>query len=531
MSQQRLCALGLSAALCLGGFRAFPAEKVPELSLFGSLEKINLAGVATTDATVGRVRSGHRAALRVATGHEAKWPGITLPAPAGHWDLSRYGEVVLSVKNAGSNSVRLFCRVDNPGADGNDHCVSGDVTLAPGQSGRIEVPLQRTSDDTLGGKLFGMRGYPVKLGGPRTIDPANVTQLLVFVSEPSEDHLFEVADLRAAGRYTPPTAWTSDAAPFFPFIDSLGQYRHKDWPGKTKSPADLPAQGASEAAELAAQHGPKNWDQYGGWRTGPRRPATGFFRAEKVRDKWWLVDPEGRLFFSHGIDCVGFDDGTPIEGRETWFQDYPGRQPEFQSLLFRGYALKGHYEGQTPECFSFAVANLQRKFGPDWKTAAPRVAQQRLRSWGLNTIGNWSDRGLCAMRLTPYTDSIGSGGARMIEGSAGYWGKFPERLRSVLGAGTAALRATRPGALGRRPVVHRLLLRQRNVLGRRDFHCPGRPQVRFQPAGQEGFHRRSARQVRGHRQPRTRPGGPITPRGTRCCKAAPRPTGKRRGRT
>jgi hypothetical protein len=426
MSRQKLIALGLAAALCAGAFRAFAAEPGPELPLFGSMEKINLAGLPTTDATAAKVRSGGRAVLRVATRHDQKWPGLALPAPKGHWDLTPYGRVALWLKNAGSNSVTVFCRADNPGADGNDHCVTGDVTLAPGQSGRLEVELRRTSDETLGGKLFGMRGYPVRLGGPRTIDPANVTQLVVFVANPSEDHLFELADIRAAGRYIPPTAWASDAAPFFPFIDTFGQYLHKDWPGKTESAADLAAKRAAEAAELAAQPGPKNWDQYGGWRTGPRLPATGFFRVEKARNKWWLVDPEGRLFFSHGIDCAGFHEETPIAGRETWFQDFPGRRPEFEAFLSRGYALKGHYEGQTPECFSFADANLSRKYGPDWRTVAPRAAQRRLRSWGLNTIGNWSDPGLCAMRLTPYTGSIGSGAARMIEGSQGYWGQFPD---------------------------------------------------------------------------------------------------------
>ena len=30
------------------------------------------------------------------------------------------------------------------------------------------------------------------------------------------------------------------------------------------------------------------------------------------------------------------------------------------------------------------------------------------------------------MRLTPYTDTIGSDRTRLIEGSEGYWGKFPD---------------------------------------------------------------------------------------------------------
>jgi hypothetical protein len=416
----------LSLVFLSAADRAGVAQNAGELPLFASLRDLSLANVSTTDASVSKAGAGERTTLQVATRHAADWPGITLPAPAGHWDLSAYGQVVLSVKNYGSNSVAVFCRVDNPAADGQDHCETGNVTLAPGQAGTLYVRLKRTSEDTLGGKLFGMRGYPLKLGGPRTLDPANVTQLLVFVAKPSVDHLFEVSDFHAAGAYLPPTAWTSDATPFFPFIDTFGQYSHKDWPGKTESLADLEAKRAAEAAELAAQPGPKEWDQYGGWRKGPRLQATGFFHVKKVKGKWWLVDPDGHLFFSDGVDCVGIDEWTPIAERESWFQDFPGKTPQFEQFISHGRAIMGHYQGQTPECFSFVQANLARKLGPDWKTIWPRVTQQRLRSWGLNTVGNWSDRSVCAMRLTAYTDSVGSGGARMIEGSQGYWGQFPD---------------------------------------------------------------------------------------------------------
>ena len=43
-------------------------------------------------------------------------------------------------------------------------------------------------------------------------------------------------------------------------------------------------------------------------RSGPKLRATGFFRAEKVGGKWWLVDPEGHLFFSLGVTCVYLED-------------------------------------------------------------------------------------------------------------------------------------------------------------------------------------------------------------------------------
>jgi hypothetical protein len=67
-----------------------------------------------------------------------------------------------------------------------------------------------------------------------------------------------------------------------------------------------------------------------------------------------------------------------------------------------------------------------RKYGTNWAADYPDVIHKRLRSWGLNTIANWSDEGTFLKRQTPYTDNIGSHGTKMIEGSEGYWGKFPD---------------------------------------------------------------------------------------------------------
>jgi hypothetical protein len=365
--------------------------------------------------------------LRVLTGHEQSWPGVTLSAPGGTWDLSPYGHLAVKVRNAGTNGLTLYCRVDNPGADGIRNCLTGSLSLAPGQAGTLRVELKRAGDDQLGGKLFGMRGYPVGPGGKAGIlDPAKVNQLLLFVSKPKEEHQFEVEQICATGAYARPTASVTDAAPFFPFIDTFGQYKHRDWPGKVHSEAELKLRRAEEQAELASKAGPEDWDKYGGWAAGPQLKASGFFRPEKSNGKWWLVDPEGRLFYSHGVTCVQMTDVTPVDERETWWQDFPGSRPEFKPFLTRGHALKGHYAGRSPQCFAFASANLQRKLGPDWKQASAETAHRRLRSWGLNTIANWSDSAVYLMRRTPYTDTVSSGGARMIEGSEGYWGKFPD---------------------------------------------------------------------------------------------------------
>lgn len=377
------------------------------------------------DADVTLTNDGGRTALRVETHHRAQWPGITLPAPEGRWDLSGSERVVIEWRNIGSKAFQLFCRVDNPGADGTSNCVNSWTELEPGRPGQIEVELKRTAGDNLGGRLFGMRGYPAGGKGPEMVNPSNITQILLFASKPKTDAAFEITRIRATGVYTPPTAWVSDADPFFPFIDRFGQYSHKDWPGKAHSEGELTSRAATEAEELG-QDRRADWDKYGGWRKGPRLEATGFFRAQKYHGKWWLVDPDGRLFFSQGIDCVGERDSTPIDERSSWFVQAPWQQPEFASFLGHAKPLMDHYAGREVETFSFGGANLWRKYGADWEDKYPRIVQQRLRSWGINTIGNWSERSISRLRGTPYTDSVGSWGARMIEGSEGYWGKFPD---------------------------------------------------------------------------------------------------------
>ena len=407
----------LAGAACVGQ----AADQV----LFDFASGFDPARAKTTDATVSVEQTARGTVLRVTTGHREPWPGVTLSTPKQPWNLGAHGEVIVRARNAGTNRATLFCRVDNPGADGTSHCVTGNLAMDPGQAGSLRVTLPRTVSDRLGGQLFGMRGYPVTNAGPGTLDASNVTQVLLFVSKPARDHAFEITDIRATGTPATPTAWATDATPFFPFVDSFGQYRHKDWPGKVHSLAELKQRATDEAAELAARPGPTNWDKYGGWASGPQLRATGFFRTEKRDGRWWLVDPDGRMFFSHGVDCVRMLDATPMDERAAWFEADQS-EPELARFWGTGYALKGYYQGRRPRTFSFAGANLARKYGPGWQTNVPAVIHQRLRSWGLNTIANWSDETTRLLRRTAYTDAIGSDGAKRIAGSEGYWGQFPD---------------------------------------------------------------------------------------------------------
>ena len=102
--------------MCVTG--AFAADQ----TLFNFDGATNLAQVVKTDAIVAAVKAGSGMAMRVSTGTNQPWPGVTLPAPDGTWDLSRFAQVVLKVKNAGTKRGTLNCRVDNPGADGTKNC-------------------------------------------------------------------------------------------------------------------------------------------------------------------------------------------------------------------------------------------------------------------------------------------------------------------------------------------------------------------------------------------------------------------------
>jgi len=266
-------------------------------------------------------------------------------------------------------------------------------------------------------ELIGMRGYPVHFG---KVDTSNITQILFFVTKPRIDHVFEIGNIRAGGSVT-----VLDAKTFFPFIDEFGQFIHRDWPGKTHSVSEMIANKGIEQQDLAAHPVPTDRNKYGGWTAGPQLKATGLFRVEKFKGKWWLVDPEGRLFWSHGTDCVNSGSATPISDREKYFRNLPDENSTFAQFYGGGsWAPHGYYKDHSPyRTYDFSRANLLRKYGEDWAAAFAEITHRRLKSWGMNTIANWSDRDIYLMRKTPYVCTI-SYNSKTLEGSEGYWGKF-----------------------------------------------------------------------------------------------------------
>ncbi|MCP4453346.1 MAG: beta-agarase, partial [Planctomycetes bacterium] len=377
-------------------------------TLFKFDETTDPASVQAADTDIRVSGQG----LHVHTGTDKPWPGITLKAPGGHWDLKDFQYINVDLHNPTDRDTTVVCRVDNAGADGQKNCLTRQTTVSAGESQTLTVSLH-------GGPwalshpvtLIGMRGCP---GQQTTLDPAAVTQILLFVNHPKQTHQFVVKRIHAEGQVT-----TLNADTLLPLLDRYGQFRHRSWPGKLHTESAWIQHRQQEQTDLDTHPGPKERTQYGGWSSGPKLEATGFFRVQKVAGQWWLVDPEGRLFWSHGVDCVGPGTSTPITDRTHYFEALP----ESSSTLARFYgqgswAPHGYYKGKRYETFNFTAANLLRKYGDEWKASLADVTHRRLRSWGMNTIGNWSSGEIYLQRRTAYVATVNTGG-RTIAGSKG----------------------------------------------------------------------------------------------------------------
>jgi len=419
--------MGVAAWLAAAvGCSALGAAAGPDKVLLDFAPGFPLASVEARDAKVDLVAPKGHGALRVATERKKPWPGVTLKAPQGRWDLSAFDHVAFEVTGADNRPVEVRCRIDSAAPGGERRSITESVALKPGEKRTLTVTLRRRMPPELAKKVFGMRGYPGGVLPDQGIDVRNVAQLVVFVAKPAEEQTFEIGPIRAAGSAAAFAWMTMGDQRLFPLIDCYGQYVHADWPGKTHSDAELKRRKDEEAADLAARPGPGDWDSYGGWQAGPKLAATGFFRVEKHEGKWWLVDPKGRLFWSHGVDCVRGNSETPITDREHYFQGLPERKPPWERLYGRRRgAAHGYYQDKGYAVFNLYGANLLRKYGEGFQEEFATQAHRRLRSWGMNTIGNWSSREVFSLRRTPYVATVQSG-RRPIEGSTGYWGKFPD---------------------------------------------------------------------------------------------------------
>jgi hypothetical protein len=175
-----------------------------------------------------------------------------------------------------------------------------------------------------------------------------------------------------------PELYLEDKEAFFPFINEYGQYKHAIWEGKITDDSQFAEAIIKEEKDLQAHPGSEEWNRFGGFANGPRHEATGHFRTKKTGGKWWIIDPDGYLFWSAGVNSAGrLVVPTPFHGREHFFDGMPERNNDNTHLF-------------NNNSYNYGLANLYRKYGDNSEDEYVTVSLNRMRSWGLNTMGGWS---------------------------------------------------------------------------------------------------------------------------------------------
>ena len=273
---------------------------------------------------------------------------------------------------------------------------------------------------------FGMASYAGDLSSVKEI----LVDVKYRVTDAAPQRTLRIYDFEIVSGKRPRNPKVTDLAyeEFFPFIDQYGQYKHHEWEGKVHSDSDLQSVREKEEKLLEQYPSPANVNKYGGWTAGPRFEATGRFYFKKVDGKWWFIDPEGCLWWSHGAVRVTPSSAvTPLDNRKFFFENLPAEGDTMAQFYYTNDALlKPYYEVRGhKETYDFSSANIYRKYGDDYKAKYGEMAHRRLRSWGLNTIANSSDKDICLMSKTPYIERLEMK-SKPIEGTGGLWWTFSD---------------------------------------------------------------------------------------------------------
>ncbi|MCX7886162.1 MAG: beta-agarase [Verrucomicrobiae bacterium] len=419
----RLAVIAVFTVLCAAGSLG------GEIVLFDAAAT-SLSAVTSQNGATFALRNG---LLEIATKGGAGYPGVVIK---GKWDLSGCNRLTLELANLDpKGALPITVRLENSDAQpGEGRGVFIDrVTIRGKQPAAYEVALPPYLPHLreITRKLTGMRRGPFAAAGVAAdLDTSQVVGVAVYIKEPILDWRWGLKRIVAHTGPSPEVpAWMRlPPEKFFPFIDRYGQFKHRDWPGKTHSDEDLKRTLERELTDLRAHPGPSGWNRYGGWAKGPKREATGHFRVEKIDGKWWLIDPEGCLFWSHGpVRVTSSSAVTPLDGREFYFADLPESDSPFAEFYTTcDELLRPYYEARgIQRTYDFSSANAYRKYGKDWRVRYAEMAHKRLRSWGMNTIANSSDRRICQMQRTPYCDRFELKSPD-IEGSQKGWWKFKD---------------------------------------------------------------------------------------------------------
>lgn len=388
-------------------------------TLLNSFETIaDMACVKTAYATVSRsttrgVTDGNLS-LEM-TFPPADYPAVILypRAPGVSWDFTQSAGIALDITNPTGSTIKFGIRIQ----DINGGSQTRDVSIEAHATGTYRFTW--TSDTLPSPSNYGVQGLPNPFAGMRSFsmgagacDYTQIAHVNLFLRFPTAPITFNLDNVRLLPPFDIVALLTGS-------VDSYGQYTKSTWPGKLKSQTEFASRLSTEAGKLAADPVPLDRNRFGGWQNGPTVTQTGFFKTTQSGGKWWLADPDGKLFFSVGPDTVKLSSSnTIVTGREYMFTWLPSAGDPLA-------AWNGTYGNQST--YNFVGANIQRKYGADWFARWQQTTLSRLLSWGFNTIGNWSDWAFYGNGRIPYCVNAWSQGAYPhVDTGLGAGGALPD---------------------------------------------------------------------------------------------------------
>lgn len=368
MSSLRYKALGALVLLLVSTSKAFCEDSV---DLVPAIRKANHESLKLMSASL---TNDANSCVRFSFGYIQEGDAqIELSNLPQQWTTSWNKFRALSMTMKSSTVEPLFLDLKHAG-------ITKTLVIEPLQNVRLKVVVPFENNHFHArefGSSVGAKAWPTRLSAPKQLDsmvfrmhyPAAASELTLCSMQLLEDPVpTEILDRKA-------------------IIDKFGQWKSASWPGKVASQDDLQTLWTTERLpEVDFGYCPLGGDK----RTTLR--STGFFRTDKLQGRWTLVDPHGHPFFSAGMDLAQIRNssfGTPAAGNEFLFASLPPQGPAW-------------IKEKDGSLVSFYVANIMKRYGVNWEEKADAHLIQRLKNWGFNSFGNWSDGKLASKNAFPY---------------------------------------------------------------------------------------------------------------------------------
>ncbi|WP_370980921.1 beta-galactosidase [Agaribacterium sp. ZY112] len=395
------------------------------------------------------------------------------------WDWSTLGDVsfALDIANDGERSSSLWINTND--GDGASYTRAISVPPGPAQTyyGKMNGHDLASPSENINIELnfeSGLRSNPatwqgyednmfVSMWGKKNLNVSNIKRIAFSVDYALYDREITIDNIHLIQ--------SPKADPLFlsQIVDKYGQNAKKEFNGKIHSDTELAEQRQTERQSLN-QGKPEHRGKFNGWTEGPKLKATGYFRTEKVKGKWYLVDPEGYLYFGTGIDIIRLSNSTTMTGYDfdpslvkqraaddLTPEDSEGlnRVPdkainsrhlvsELRANMFEwlpsyadalgkhfGYRREAHSGPMARgETFSFYSANLERKYGQngtDYLQAWRDTTVDRMLNWGFAALGNWTDPSFYDNDRIPFfANGWIIGNYKTVSSGNDFWAALPD---------------------------------------------------------------------------------------------------------